>query len=222
MFKYGTDKSKDDHGYVNVYSNLFPFSTRGNVKYVLELGVSMGQSIQVWHEYFTNATIIGLDNEVFNEVKSNLMPLKRAKYIPCNIFDRADVQSKLSDLPERSVDLIVEDSTHRRRDQEMALQLFWRFLKPGGYFVIEDVNPWANGFDFEEDPNRLEQFTQEVLKSNLAFIADTAVAHRAWDQWLKVNDLPFRRVALRQHNSHLLVIQKRSSKANRGRKPTHS
>ena len=40
-FKYGTDKSKDDHKYVDVYESLFQ-SKRRHIKNITEIGVSAG------------------------------------------------------------------------------------------------------------------------------------------------------------------------------------
>jgi SAM-dependent methyltransferase len=50
-YKYGTDKSKDDHKYVDLYHSLFA-DRRHRVYNVTEIGVSTGQSIAVWADYF--------------------------------------------------------------------------------------------------------------------------------------------------------------------------
>ena len=56
-FKYGTDKSKDDHKYVDVYESLFQ-SKRRHIKNITEIGVSAGQSLQMWDDYFIGTVSI--------------------------------------------------------------------------------------------------------------------------------------------------------------------
>ena len=51
MYHYGSDKSKDDHSYTDLYQMLFN-PIRLDVKHVMEVGVAAGQSIQAWHHYF--------------------------------------------------------------------------------------------------------------------------------------------------------------------------
>ena len=59
-YHYGTDKSRDDHKYVDQYAMLFD-ERRMRVHNVTEVGVSGGQSLQVWAEYFPNAKLWGVD-----------------------------------------------------------------------------------------------------------------------------------------------------------------
>ena len=57
--KYGTDKAS--HRFTRHYNMLF-CKGRNDVRRVLEVGVFGGASIKMWHEYFPNATIFGVDN----------------------------------------------------------------------------------------------------------------------------------------------------------------
>ena len=65
-YHYGSDKSRDDHGYVKLYSMLFeqrrqPRFGRTVVANLTEVGVSGGQSLQMWAEYFPKARTRRLD-----------------------------------------------------------------------------------------------------------------------------------------------------------------
>jgi hypothetical protein len=59
-YKYGTDKAKDDHKYVDLYHSLF-HDRRLNVLNVTEIGVAKGQSVAMWADYFEKAQIWGID-----------------------------------------------------------------------------------------------------------------------------------------------------------------
>ena len=45
-YKYGTDKSKDDHKYVDIYHSLLA-DRRQHIRNVTEIGVAAGQSIAI-------------------------------------------------------------------------------------------------------------------------------------------------------------------------------
>ena len=77
MYKYGSDKSKDDHSYTDVY-DLVLGPRRKQTRAILEVGIAAGQSIQAWHDYFPNAEINGLqDKPVHKNVQENLDKLPR-------------------------------------------------------------------------------------------------------------------------------------------------
>ena len=60
-YKYGTDKSKGDHKYVDLYMMLFdPIRTR--VRNVTEVGVAHGQSLRV-ARLLANAVVWNSDNK---------------------------------------------------------------------------------------------------------------------------------------------------------------
>ena len=90
-FKFGTDKSKDDHKYTDLYGTIY-HQGRSKVKNVLEVGVAAGQSIQVWHEFFPNANIYGIDIQIPDKVKENFKGMKRVQLYVCNAGNAAEVQ----------------------------------------------------------------------------------------------------------------------------------
>jgi hypothetical protein len=48
MYKYMSDKSRDDHGYTKLYNMIFS-RIRYSVKNMTEVGISAGQSLQAWY-----------------------------------------------------------------------------------------------------------------------------------------------------------------------------
>ena len=59
VYNTKTDKNTT-HSYIPLYEKLLS-NKRLTAKNVLEIGVNEGGSIKLWHDYFTNATIYGLD-----------------------------------------------------------------------------------------------------------------------------------------------------------------
>jgi len=46
--------------------------------------------------------------------------------------------------PNLAVDIIIDDGDHYPPVMEKTLHRWWRFLKPGGYYCVEDVATGAN------------------------------------------------------------------------------
>lgn len=127
--KYQSDKG--EIGYGEVYENLFaPFKDK--LVYLLELGVYAGGSLRAWQEYFTNAAIIGIDN--------NVEPLDLPKGV---FFFRGDQQDEkfLGELVALfdSFDIIIDDAGHFWGPQQASFRYLWPHVKKGGLYIIEDL-----------------------------------------------------------------------------------
>jgi Methyltransferase domain len=210
LYKYGSDKSKDDHGYSNMYKMLFD-PIRDSVKNVTEIGVSAGQSIQAWYHYFPNAQLHGIDIVTKNSTARLVNHLK-----PRFHFTEVDVLQpgfKLESigLYDETMDVLVEDAQHTYEQQHDLLEKTFRLVKPGGYYIIEDILYVSNSSRaFHRFPEALSPAVQNILKSNDCIFVDTAIGHRAWEQW-KARDGGLWTNSHWEHDSYMLVIQKRSA-----------
>ncbi len=134
--QYDTDKSP---AYLERYHRLF-HAVRHEKIYLLELGVAGGGSLRLWHDYFTNGVVVGLDR------RSVVMP---APYAGVHLFtgeqDDADLLHKIASACAPSgFDIIIDDASHLARPTRGSFKLlFDRYLKPGGWYCIED---WGTGY----------------------------------------------------------------------------
>tara|TARA_B100000902_G_scaffold81727_2_gene86343 strand:- start:6227 stop:7084 length:858 start_codon:yes stop_codon:yes gene_type:complete len=102
---------------------------------LLELGSHEGKGLASFYFYFPNAKMIG----------ANINPFQmrfRSKRIT-ELF--VDVSSKkilnsLSDYLGDEFDIIVDDASHNLRDIIITLSIFFKNLKKGGIYIIEDIN----------------------------------------------------------------------------------
>lgn len=126
---YPTDKYLN--GYAEVYEELFE-PIRDEVKELLEIGVFKGGSLQVWEEFFPKATIVGIDKELeFVD-----------KPLGARIFGMwIDVNEplQLAAAQTRHWDIVIDDGSHRKKEIKAAYDGLWPMVKPGGYYIIEDV-----------------------------------------------------------------------------------
>jgi ubiquinone/menaquinone biosynthesis C-methylase UbiE len=133
--KYRTDKHYE-HDYFNlVYNNLFnPISK--NIKKFIEIGVGSAGSIELWRDYFSNATIYGLD------INPNILieNKDRIELKQINQSDTEQLKQFCAEYPDNDFDVILDDGSHRMYDQQITFAKFFKLLKSGGIYIIEDLH----------------------------------------------------------------------------------
>lgn len=223
-YTYATDKSHDDHKYVDLYASLFD-PIRESVRNVTEIGVSAGQSMLMWHDYFTNATIHGVDIVLYQSVKKVMASLPRAKLYRLGSTNMRKLE-RLGLTP-ASMDVVLDDGDHFPLSQMQTLTLWWPFVREGGYYVIEDVATGANrrnqqrylgaldtpGYSqLAHNQSFWDEATRTILHQHDVFFVDSLAGHRAFELFYQRSKLdygPYTKDAV-NHNSHVLVIRKRA------------
>ncbi len=145
LFKlYGSDKFKGGredrkcHNYSPYYFELFKDLQLVKLKF-LEVGIGRspqgvaGPSLKAWRDFFPYGEVIGAD------INKKLM--FSDERITTRICDhtKASGFTELLTLPE--LDVIIEDGLHTLEGSIIALVHLWKYLIPGGIYVIEDVKP---------------------------------------------------------------------------------
>ena len=140
--KHGTDKASVGHDYLNYYERLFA-PLRSRPLTILEIGVLNGASLRTWREYFPNARIIGADIEPFAR-RFGQTGIEVEYMDQSNLEDLVRVASKYQPF-----DIVVEDGSHRWEHQITTLKTLFPFVRPGGLYVVEDLQ--TNYGDFAKD-----------------------------------------------------------------------
>lgn len=143
-----TDKGITIHHYTEVYE-LFFSPLKWTATKIFEIGIAGGGSLEMWRDYFPKATIYGIDIVPKTELDSD-----RVKTF---VADQAD-RSQLASFIDRFggyFDIIIDDGGHTMDQQQISLGFLFKYLRPGGYYVIEDVHTslprfWS-GFGVEPD-----------------------------------------------------------------------
>lgn len=149
--RHGTDKGQN--GYARTYSEIFaPYRERTIL--LLEIGIGTltpgaessmyghdlpgyrpGASLRAWREYFPRAQIFGVDVQ-----KDTQFEEERISTALCDSTSRADVERFFGPEAQR-MDIIIDDGAHDGTSQLLTLQNLWPHLRPGGVFVLEDIQP---------------------------------------------------------------------------------
>lgn len=154
--RYRTDKgpwgfdgeASPGHGYTTTYDALFR-SMRHDGVVLMEIGIAKGASLLMWSEYFTEATIIGLDISLAAVDRAQLLgtqgggweQLPRHSEIQLYEGSQDNVPLLRQIVEEHGgvLDIVIDDGSHRAEHQLLTLETLFPYLTPGGYYVIEDI-----------------------------------------------------------------------------------
>ena len=135
-------------GYLDVYErHLSPYRAgfplpggRRRPLRLLEIGVSHGGSLELWRRYLgDDAVIFGVDVDP-----------------RCTKFDGTAGQVRIGSQSDRAflrgvvaemggVDVVLDDGSHRAKDQEASFDTLFPLLSSGGMYLVEDLHTsyWA-------------------------------------------------------------------------------
>lgn len=165
--KYDTDKSSQRrnnvsdtrhcHPYTLFYESIFKKKKNENLK-IAELGILHGGSLLMWKEYFINSEIYGFEdnNDLINNFKQNFNN-DRITLSNIDVTNENSIIKAFSELNEL-YDIIVDDTTHQFEDQIRVIENVYKYLKPGGILIIEDIFKSYNENDYI---NRLTPILQQ-------------------------------------------------------------
>jgi hypothetical protein len=163
--KYGTDKYV--HGYCPHYEAALTHLKNEKIRF-LEIGVDRGWSMHMWRDFFPNAELIGLDIVVD---RHDLTP-EQATIMLVN-FNRPDEIMSFA-ASQAEFDVIIDDGGHTMSQQQRALDLLWDKVKPGGFFIMEDMHTSLRQFYPNRNPNK-DPTTLDMMR---AFESDGTFSSR--------------------------------------------
>lgn len=103
-----------------------------------------GSSLQMWTSLFPQASVYGADVDEGALVQSD-----RISSFVVDSTDQASVERLISILKPKvpsGLDLIIDDGLHTPESNLRLLIMLSQLIKPGGYYVIEDVPKVWTGF----------------------------------------------------------------------------
>ena len=140
-FPGGTDK-QTLHSYGPVYEQLLSPLKGKNVT-ILEVGVQLGGSLLLWHDFLPDSVVIGLDNK--DAIDPSIMPRMdplRCAVLFMDAYDN-DTISKVKQLTPNGIDFAIDDGPHSLASQQRFLELYLPLLNEGGTAVIEDIQDYG-------------------------------------------------------------------------------
>ena len=156
--QYGTDKGAY-HTFTEFYAEHFN-DIREDVTSVLEIGILYGASIQMWHDYFENAKIYGIDIPVYKNTELNFkFHHERINAYKCSCEDIAKFKELFSDI---KFDIICDDGSHTIKHQLQSFANYFEYVKPGGYYIIEDIHTSFNPAFLKQENQHVEDLRSSI------------------------------------------------------------
>lgn len=182
---YGTDKGTigpstawDAHNYTDVYQAYLERHRQSPISF-LEIGLGVtgdswdsyivhgrntgGASFKMWHDYFQKARIFGIDVNECSYLNND-----RSKTFVADQGKVEDLDAFMEATGAIEFDVIVDDGSHRPDHQQISFSYFFKKLKSGGLYFIEDLlsNGLGDGAKGRMACDRVRN-TRSVLKHYL-------------------------------------------------------
>ena len=177
-----TDKNTT-HSYLDLYQELL-ISKKETAKNVLEVGVQTGGSIKLWSDFFTNATIYGLDimniNNMWNGIKN------KNNIILYGSIDAYNDIFFTNILLNKNVkfDFMLDDGPHTLESMKRFIKLYSQIMTDDGILIIENIPSWdwidilknevpdslkkyIKVYDLRPNKNRYDDIVLTINKSNI-------------------------------------------------------
>jgi len=167
---YKTDKAQN--GYSDVYECLFN-NRRNDINKLIEIGIGtlmpgmwstmygyspegyrQGASLRAWRDYFPNATVYGIDLQPDTQFTEARIITMMADSRSADDIGRVMQSNGIS-----QVDVVIDDGSHSYTDQLATLTVMIKYVKPGGYYIIEDIGV-----------NDITSFLNDVKNNDLKMI----------------------------------------------------
>ena len=150
-----SDKIKQ-HGYHRIHPWFI-----GHLKNVpvtlLEIGLKNNDSIELWKQYFNDVEVYGIDIDPKEYVSdAKLFKLDQSKQNELENF---------ATIVNCKFDIIVDDGSHVPAHQLKTINTLWALLKPGGIYIIEDIETsyWGSAKCYNY------RFNANIKKNNLIY-----------------------------------------------------
>lgn len=128
--EYNTDKSSKIHDYLNIYERYFEELKHKEIR-LLEIGIQSGRSLRMWKKYFNKAEIYGMDIEKVDMNEEKIFTIQA---------DQENRENMFSKMVNGQFDIIIDDGGHTMGQQQVSLGFMFKYLKPRGIYVIEDLH----------------------------------------------------------------------------------
>lgn len=143
------------HGYTRIYRKLIDPMILQPIR-LLEIGLCRGldegwlqdqvPSLLTWLDYLPNAYIVGADIQDFSWFTH-----PRARTFRIDQSSRTALE-EFASAQEEGFDIIIDDASHASAHQQLTLGVLYPLLRPGGYYIIEDLDWQPDEFETQGFP----------------------------------------------------------------------
>lgn len=136
----GCDKgttSHERHGYTEIYSDFVNKNS-----HLLEIGIDAGLSVQMWRQWSPSMRLIAIDNrpECITQLVSSMCDAR--------VYDQSnheELATLVGSIGEGTLDVIIDDGSHRPDDQLLSIVVLFNCLKPDEWYenIVQANLVWS-------------------------------------------------------------------------------
>jgi hypothetical protein len=163
------DNSKTDknttHSYLESYEAILN-RKKFTAKLVLEVGIGdfgekNGGSLKLWHDYFPNAVIHGLDILGEDRIMDELLHNNRVVLHTLTDAYNEDFFNRTFLDKNMKFDVLVDDGPHTLESMSIFIKLYSQLLSDDGILIVEDVpaTEWVDAL-YNTVPDHLKQYVR--------------------------------------------------------------
>ena len=163
MKEFNKTSSKSDKIHHHDYGRFYPFflnQFRDQNCEILEIGLDQKESVTLWKEFLPNAQIHGIDiNKMDPEPGVNMYQVDQSN---------ATQLSEFATGKTNIFSVILDDGSHVPSHQILTIEVLWPTLKPGGIYIIEDIETswWGRseiyGYGFNSQQTNLIEYFKDI------------------------------------------------------------
>lgn len=176
-----TDKNTT-HSYLPLYQGLL-MTKKESARNVLEVGICNGGSIKLWSDFFTNATVYGLDIMSIDHVWEGIK--HRDNIILYTSVDAYNTDFVTNNFITKNIkcDFLLDDGPHTLESMKRFITLYSQCMTEDGILIIEDIQdihwidilkkevpdhlkPFIKTYDLRPNKNRYDDIVFTIDKSN--------------------------------------------------------
>jgi glycosyltransferase involved in cell wall biosynthesis len=122
------------HGFMPHYDRELAHLTDKRVR-ILEFGIYEGASLLLWRAAFPRAKVFGVD--IRPEAGMLARGLSGIEILTGSQSDAAFLEKQVA--PCGPFHIVIDDASHRAKDQIAGFKSLWPHVVPGGFYIVEDL-----------------------------------------------------------------------------------
>jgi len=180
---YDTDRNTSHIEYLYTYDSLLSMYREKDIKFI-EIGTYLGESVRMWREYFSEASVFSVEHpNCSNRVENNFdltktenpyrfksNDLKNTEFC---FIDSRSVENVNKSFDDYFFDVIIDDGDHAPHSQIGTLLGFYSKLKKGGLYFIEDIKGPMNNREKNKFFNIMVIFMDCFAESEIRMFSGT-------------------------------------------------
>ena len=158
-------------GYTAVYSMLFS-QYKNKVINFAEIGIEAGASLLTWNKFFSeHCNIYAFEYDKNKIENSRNLNLKNITFVHTDVTNTEYLDLTFKDT-NVIFDIIIDDSNHDIKSQNIIINTVSKYLKSGGILIIEDIDRSQHINSYTIDTNIWDFYTFIICDHKNRYCSD--------------------------------------------------